>query len=109
MQKKALSRHLFLRRLSRNIFFGFLIIIISLFIGMLGYRHFENMEWVDAFVNASMILSGMGPVATLATSAGKLFAGFYAIFSGVVFLVVIAIVFAPVVHHFFHRFHIDDN
>jgi hypothetical protein len=109
MQKKTIPPHLFLKRLSHNICFGLLIIIISLFVGMLGYHHFEHLAWVDAFVNASMILSGMGPMGTLATSGGKIFAGLYAIFSGVIFLVVIAIVFAPVVHHFFHRFHMDNK
>lgn len=99
----------FIRRLGRNFFIGFIIIFISLIGGMIGYHHFEQMAWVDAYVNASMILSGMGPVSTLQTTAGKIFAGSYALFSGIVFLVVIAIIFAPVIHRFFHKFHLEDK
>lgn len=113
MEKTQKALHppirLFVKKLSRNIFWGMGIISICLFIGMLGYRYFENMSWTDAFVNASMILSGMGPVGALNTQGGKIFAGLYAIFSGVVFLVMIAIVFAPVIHRFFHQFHMEDK
>jgi hypothetical protein len=113
MQTKLLPYHLakrtFLIRLSRNIFYGLLIISISLGIGMLGYHYYENMSWIDAYVNASMILSGMGPLSTLTTSAGKIFAGSYALFSGVIFLVIIGIIFAPVIHWFFIKFHMTDN
>ena len=98
----------FLTRLSRSILIGLLVIAASLGIGMLGYHHFEKMSWVDAYVNASMILSGMGPVSQLVTNAGKIFAGTYALFSGIVFLVVIAIIFGPVVHRFLHKFHIEE-
>lgn len=98
----------FIKKLVRNLLIGFGIIGFSLAIGMLGYRYFEQMNWIDAYVNASMILSGMGPVSTLKTDAGKIFAGTYALFSGIVFLVVIAFVFAPVFHRFLHRFHIEE-
>lgn len=104
-----LSRGVFLRRLFRNFFFGFIIISCSLFLGMLGYHHFEHMSWTDSYVNAAMILSGMGPVSSLQTQSGKIFAGSYALFSGIGFLVVIAIVFAPAIHWFFHKFHMDDK
>jgi hypothetical protein len=77
----------------------------SLLLGMWGYAHFEAMAWRDAFVNAAMILGGMGPVATLQTSGGKLFAGLYALYSGLVFLVAVAVVLAPVVHRMLHTFH----
>ena len=86
---------------------GLLVIVIALGAGMFGYHHFEGMPWIDAFANAAMILSGMGPLATLTTAKGKLFAGFYALFSGLVFVVVMGIVFAPVVHRFMHRFHLE--
>lgn len=115
MQKKTknthylLPKHIFLKRLFRNILFAFIIIGSALFLGMFGYHHFEIMSWTDAFLNASMILSGMGPVSTLQTQGGKIFAGAYALFSGTLFLVTIAIVFAPVIHWFFHRFHLDDK
>lgn len=99
----------FIRHLIQNLFIGFLIIGISLGLGMLGYRHFENMSWVDAYENASMILSGMGPVGPMTTNEGKIFAGSYALFSGIVFLVVIAVIIAPIFHRFFHKFIIKEN
>lgn len=104
-----LPRNVFIARLSRNILFGVVIIGLSLGMGMLGYKHFEGMSWIDAYINASMILAGMGPVATMLTHSGKVFAGLYALFSGAIFLIVISIVFAPVVHRFFHTFHIVDD
>lgn len=104
-----LPLHLFLKKLTRHLLIGFAIILFSLLSGMMGYRYFEKMNWVDAYVNAAMILSGMGPVSNLHTNAGKIFAGTYALFSGIIFLVVIAIIFAPVVHRFLHKFHIDES
>lgn len=101
--------HIFVKRLSRNILFGALIIFVSLGLGMTGYHHLEDMTWVEAYENAAMILSGMGPVKELSTDAGKIFAGTYALFSGTVFLVVIAIVFSPLIHRFFRHFRIEDT
>jgi hypothetical protein len=101
--------HAFLKRLLRNLLIGVIIIIISLSIGILGYRHFENMSWVNAYENAAMILSGMGPVDTIVTVKGKIFAGTYALFSGIIFLIVIAVIIAPVFHRFFHKFIIDQS
>jgi len=94
----------FIKRVLRNLFFGLTIIAISLGLGMFGYRHFEKMSWVDAYENAAMILSGMGPVDTIKTEQGKIFAGSYALFSGVVFLIVIAVIIAPIFHRFLHKF-----
>jgi hypothetical protein len=105
--KPLLPRPSYYARLARSAAIGLLVIAIALGAGMLGYHHFEGMPWIDAFANAAMILSGMGPLATLATAKGKLFAGFYALFSGLVFVVVMGIVFAPVVHRFMHRFHLE--
>lgn len=105
----VLPKNIFYKRLWRNLGLGLGIILISLGIGMLGYHHFEKMTWVDAYVNAAMILSGMGPVSNLQTVGGKIFAGTYALFCGIVFLVVIAIIFAPVVHRFFHKFHLEED
>lgn len=105
----SLSRKLFVRRMVRNLAIGIAIILSSLFLGMSGYHHFEHMSWIDAYVNAAMILSGMGPVGALNSEGGKLFAGTYALFSGIVFLVVIALVFAPIVHRFLHRFHMEEE
>jgi len=79
----------------------------SLAIGILGYHFFENLPWIDSLVNASMILGGMGPVNELHTNLGKLFASFYALYSGIVFLVVVAVILAPLYHRFLHRFHLD--
>jgi|SRR5579862_458253 len=98
----------FFSRIIRNLLIGFAIIAFSLGLGMFGYSYFEKMGLIDSFLNASMILSGMGPVSTLQTNAGKMFAGFYALFSGIVFLVVIAIIIAPIFHRFLHRFHLKE-
>jgi hypothetical protein len=102
-----LPRKLFYARLGRAAALGGTIILASLMIGMAGYHYFEHLSWLDAFVNASMILSGMGPVAELHTSAGKLFAGCYALFSGIAFLTSIGVVFAPIFHRFLHKFHLE--
>src|SRR4030043_2147652 len=82
------------------------IIIGSLIMGMLGYHFFENLSWIDSLVNAAMILGGMGPVDALHTQAGKLFASFYSLFSGMVLLVAVGVLIAPVFHRFLHRFHL---
>lgn len=84
-------------------------VFVALGIGMVGYHHFEKMSWVDAFANAAMILSGMGPLGPLTTNAGKLFAGFYALFSGLVFIVVTGILLAPAAHRLMHRFHMESE
>lgn len=76
---------------------------------MVGYSYYEEMNWVDAYENAAMILSGMGPVSTLKTDAGKIFAGSYALFSGIVFLVIIAVIIAPIVHRFLHKFLVKES
>ena len=81
---------------------------VSLLAGMVGYHVLVGLPWIDAFLNASMILSGMGPIHEPKTVAGKLFAGFYALYSGFAVLGIAAIIFAPVVHRIFHRFHITD-
>ena len=79
----------------------------SLALGVIGYHVLEGLSWVDALVNASMILGGMGPVNELHTTAGKLFASFYALYSGIVFLAAAGILFAPVYHRFLHSFHLE--
>ena len=97
----------FFKRLASHGMLAFLILIASLGIGILGYHYFESLSWIDSLVNASMLLGGMGPVNPLQTTAGKLFASFYALYSGMVFLIIIGVMFAPVVHRFFHHFHLD--
>jgi hypothetical protein len=97
----------FYHRLARSAALGSAVVVSSLVIGMAGYHLFENLGWIDSFANASMILSGMGPLGELKTSAGKIFAGCYALFSGVAFLTSVGLFFAPVFHRFLHKFHIE--
>ena len=104
-----LPKRAFYRRLLRSIALAAGIIVASLGLGMVGYHSLEGLSWLDAFLNAAMLLSGMGPVAPLQTSAGKLFAGCYALFSGLAFLTSVGVVFAPVFHRFLHKFHLDDG
>lgn len=99
----------YILRFFQNLFLGVFITSISLFIGMWGYHYFESMSWIDSYANAAMILSGMGPLQNLQTYGGKLFAGTYALFSGVIYLVVVAIIFSPLIHLVLHRFHIQDS
>ena len=82
-------------------------IAVSLYGGMCGHRYFEGMSWVDAFVNAAMILSGMGPVEMLHTRGWKIFAGCYALYSGLALILATGLIIAPVVHRLMHRFHIE--
>jgi hypothetical protein len=102
----AASKNIVLH-LVRNSLIGFMLIGIALFIGMLGYHVFEGMNWVDSFLNASMILSGMGPAANLSTTAGKLFAGLYALFSGLAFIAIVVIMLSPIIHRFFRKIHLE--
>ena len=97
----------FVKNLTRSFSIGSGLILISLGIGGVGYHFLGNLEWLSAFLNASMILTGMGPVDPMITPAGKLFAIFYSLFSGITFLIIAGIVFAPVYHRFLHKFHLD--
>jgi len=99
----------FLRRLVLSIMLGLSLVVLSLLVGMWGYHHFENLPWIDAFVNAAMILSGMGPVSPIQTAHGKLFAGLYALYSGLVLMLIAGIIFAPVVHRFLHKFNLEQR
>jgi hypothetical protein len=107
--KHLLPRREYFHRLAHHAMLGVVVILVSLGIGMIGYHTLEKLSWIDAFVNASMILSGMGPVATLQTAAGKIFAGCYALFSGIALISVVGIIFAPVIHRFLHKFHLEDK
>lgn len=95
--------------LMRNSLIGLMLITLALLIGMSGYHYFENLSWIDSFLNASMILSGMGPAATLVTSGGKIFAGFYALFSGLAFIAIIVIMLSPIIHTFFRKIHLESK
>jgi len=100
------SRRVFLGRLTRHAATALSLALGTLGVGMAGYHWLEGLSWLDAYLNAAMILGGMGPVAELHTRAGKLFAGSYALFAGLVFLVAVGVVLAPVVHRAMHRFHL---
>ena len=106
-REPLLPRKLFFHRLARHVCMGLSLVAVSLGVGVLGYRFFEGLGWLDSLLNASMILGGMGPVNELHHDAGKWFASFYALFSGVAFLVMCGVLFAPVVHRFLHKFHLD--
>jgi len=106
-KQPLLSRREFLVRQLTYLFVALLIIAGSLFLGMLGYHLLEKLTWIDSLVNAAMILGGMGPVAELHTYGGKLFASFYALYSGIIFLVVVGVIFVPLYHRFLHRFHLE--
>jgi len=96
-----------LKRLANSGFFAIGIIIVTLLIGMLGYRIFEGFTWVDAFLNAAMLLGGMGPVNPPVSIEGKIFAGMYALFCGLVVILVAGIILAPIAHRLLHRFHME--
>lgn len=102
-----LPRRAFLGRMARFAVWALALILVALSIGVLGYHCLEGMPWIDALLNASMILGGMGPVDALHTPAGKVFASCYALLSGLLFLAAAGVLFAPIVHRFLHRFHLD--
>jgi hypothetical protein len=106
-RQQLLSRRAFLFRLGRFAGAAFLLVVASWVIGILGYRALEGMSWIDATLNAAMILGGMGPVDPLHTNAGKLFASFYALFSGIIFLVALGVLIAPILHRLLHQFHLE--
>lgn len=106
-REPLLSRRDFLLRMLRHFLIAAGVITASLGIGVVGYHRYAHLSWVDSFLNASMILTGMGPVDPMTTNAAKIFASLYALFSGVAFLTMVAVLFAPAIHRFFHRFHLD--
>ena len=99
----------FIKRLFRYTFFAFLLLGFSLGIGVLGYHHFNELPWLDSLLNASMILTGMGPIDPMKNDGAKWFASFYSIFSGVVFLSTVAVFLSPIVHRFLHKLHVDEE
>jgi hypothetical protein len=97
------------RRVLVHLVVALLVIAGSLAIGMIGYESFEHLSWTDAFLNSAMLLGGMGPVNAPRTEAGKLFAGLYALYAGLVFIVTAALLFTPWLHRLLHRLHWDDS
>ena len=108
-EQELISRKAFVRRMAQFALFAFLLVAGSLLFGMAGYWYFEGMSWLDACLNASMILGGMGPVDQIHTTGGKLFASFYALFSGVVFLISVGVLLAPLLHRIMHKFHVPGS
>jgi hypothetical protein len=100
-----LPRAEFIRRLLEHLALAGVVLIGSVAIGMVGYHQLEQLSWLDAFLNTAMLLGGMGPVDPPRSDAGKLFAGLFALYAGLVFIVTAAMVFTPVVHRVLHRFH----
>lgn len=108
--KPVLPRRQFLPRMMRAVLLGLGLIVVSLLIGMAGYLwFFPKLDWADAFVNAAMILSGMGPLAIPETTGAKIFSGCYAIYSGLMLVMSAGVVFAPLVHRFLHKLHADED
>jgi hypothetical protein len=107
--QRLLPRRQFLVRLAGHALLSTGVVGVSLGIGMAGYHWLEGLSWLDSFLNAAMLMGGMGPVTELRTSAGKLFAGLYALYSGLIFLVAFAVLLAPVFHRFLHAFHLDES
>jgi len=97
----------FVRRILRSVAVGSAVIAVCLGVGILGYHTFARLAWIDALLNAAMILTGMGPVDLMTTTSAKLFASFYALFSGVAFITTMGVLLAPMVHRFLHRFHLE--
>lgn len=107
--KALLSFDLFLKRVIRFALYALILIVFSVGIGTIGYKYLGHLSWVDAFYNACMILTGMGPVSEMPDNEGKLFASFYALFSGIAFLTTIAVLFAPLAHRFLHAMHLNEE
>lgn len=104
-----LSRARFVLRMLTHLVWSLLLVASSLLAGMAGYRYLERLPWRDAFLNASMLLGGMGPVNPPQSEGGKVFAGIYALYAGLVFLVVAAVLLAPLIHRILHHFHWEDG
>jgi hypothetical protein len=96
----------FRKRILKSVLYGMGILFICLLIGIFGYHYTAGIGWLDSLHNASMILSGMGPVVEIKTVSGKWFSSFYALFSGVIFITNIGVILAPAIHRFFHRLHV---
>jgi hypothetical protein len=107
--RPLLSRQQFLWRMFWHALAGFALLIVSLAIGMFGYWYYEELAWQDGFLNSAMLMGGMGPVNPPQTNGGKVFAGLYALYAGLVFIVGAGIVLAPAVHRIMHKLHLDQD
>ncbi|MBC7622442.1 MAG: hypothetical protein H7232_03555 [Aeromicrobium sp.] len=110
ISKPVIPRAQFISRQMLALWLGFAMIVGSLAIGMMGYHYFfPKLDWADAFVNAAMILSGMGPIAIPESTGAKIFSGCYAIYSGLMLVMSAGVIFAPLVHRFLHKLHADES
>ncbi len=107
-QKVVTVKH-FMFRMGRYLLFTFGLITISVLIGTIGYHYFGEVSWLDSFHMACMILTGMGPVVELTSSSAKIFSSFYALYSGVAFLSITAVFFAPIIHRLLHILHVEEE
>lgn len=107
--KNILSPRDFIKRMLTYSLIALALIIISLMIGILGYHYISGLDWTDSLYNASMILTGMGPVNIMPTQAAKIFSSMYALFSGIAFLSTVAIFFSPIAHRLLHLLHVDED
>lgn len=107
--QRPLARQVFVRRLTAHTLIALGLIAFSIAVGIAGYICFEHLSPLDAFLNSAMLLGGMGPVNAPVTDAGKLFAGLFALYAGLVFIVTAALFFTPLLHRLMHRFHWDDK
>jgi hypothetical protein len=107
--QRLLPRREFIRRLGWSVALGSVLILFSLTLGVLGYHFVCGLPWIDAFLDAAMILSGMGPLSPIPNTAGKLFAGCYAIYCGIALIGTTGIIFAPAIHRALHKFHLEER
>lgn len=107
--QRLIDRGRFIARLAKSLAFALILVGVALAIGIVGYHVLEGLSWTDSFLNASMILGGMGPVDPMKTEAGKIFAGCYALFSGLAFIGLAGLLFLPVAHRLLHKFHYEDD
>ncbi len=106
---RPIPRAHFARRVFNHLLVALALVVLSLLLGMCGYVYYERLEWLDAFLNSAMLLGGMGPVDLPKSDGGKLFAGLYALYAGLVFLIVASLIVAPIAHRVLHKFHWQDD
>jgi hypothetical protein len=106
--EKLATMDIFLRRMFKSLFLVLALIMVALAIGTVGYHWIAELSWIDAFLEASMILGGMGPTSQLASNGAKIFASLYALFSGLIFIAMMGILLTPIAHRMLHAFHIDE-
>lgn len=105
----VLPRKMFLQRLLKSSFLAVIVIAGSVFLGMCGYHYLEDISWINAYLDSTMTVSGVGAVSTLETTPGKIFAGTFALYSSFVVVVAISLILAPILHRFLHKFHVEKS